>query len=161
MTAKTPAYQLEYLAVGDPVRITREVMERNAKGIEAALLARGVPPPGATDVAGINGRLNALEADTGWATLTLQPGWIGTVRYRRRGGALYVRTDLERGSASQAARALITTLPGGFRPPIAATFPGFYGAGMLPVDVNPDGTIVCGAAGSAGLYGVLAGWPLS
>jgi len=160
MTAKTPAYQLEYLAVGDPVRITREVMERNAKQIEAALLARAVPPAGATDITGVNARLNALEADSGWLSATLVAGWVGTVRYRRRGGLLYVRVDLERGTAGTGASQLITTLPGGFRPPIPATFPAYYGAPTYPVDIQPDGTVKAVAAGNTGLYGQLSAWPL-
>lgn len=71
MTAKTPVYQLEYLVPGEPAKTTRQVLERNAKSIEAALLARGVPAPGASDLAEVAGRVATLETPmSGRYTLT-------------------------------------------------------------------------------------------
>jgi hypothetical protein len=61
MTAKTPVYGLEYLVQGEPVRNTRAALEANAKTIEAALLARGVPATGAADLAALAGRVARLE----------------------------------------------------------------------------------------------------
>lgn len=65
MTAKTPVYGLEYLVQGEPARNTRLALENNAKTIEAALVARGVPPTDLQDlIAG------------GWFS---DSGWVGIV----------------------------------------------------------------------------------
>lgn len=61
MTQKTPIYQLEYLVPGDPIRVTRAVMERNTKAIETALAAKAVAPPLAGDLVTLSGRTTALE----------------------------------------------------------------------------------------------------
>jgi hypothetical protein len=61
MTAKTPAYGIEYLVIGEPVRNTRLALENNAKTIEAALLARGATVPGAADLAALAARVGTLE----------------------------------------------------------------------------------------------------
>jgi len=62
MTAKTPVYEIEYLVEGEPVRNTRLALENNAKSIEAALLAGGIAPPLAPDLAAVAGRVSILEA---------------------------------------------------------------------------------------------------
>lgn len=61
MTAHTPAYGIEYLVEGEPIRSTRLVLENNAKTIEAALIAGGIAPPLAPDLAAAVARIGTLE----------------------------------------------------------------------------------------------------
>lgn len=61
VTGITPVYGLEYLVEGEPVKYTRQKLERNAKTVEAALVAGGLTPPGASDYAALVGRVTALE----------------------------------------------------------------------------------------------------
>jgi hypothetical protein len=61
VTGITPVYGLEYLIEGEPARYTRQKLERNAKAIEAALVAGGIAPPGASDLATLSGRVTVLE----------------------------------------------------------------------------------------------------
>lgn len=71
MTAQTPVYGIQYLEVGEPARTTRAALQANAQTIEAALLAGGITPPGASDYAALVGRVNTLETTV--ALLTDRP----------------------------------------------------------------------------------------
>jgi hypothetical protein len=68
VTGITPVYGLEYLVEGEPARNTRAKLERTVKAVEAALVAGGITPPGASDLAALVGRVNVLEqeADAPW-----------------------------------------------------------------------------------------------
>lgn len=61
MTAQTPIYAIKYPVVGEPIRTTRQILEDNAKAIEAALLAGPASPPNAQDLAAVAGRVTTLE----------------------------------------------------------------------------------------------------
>lgn len=84
VTAKTPVYQLEYLVQGEPARNTRGALERNALSIEAALLAKAVPAPGAADLAQVAARVLALEnwrapaAEHRFTQGTSTTNWVST-----------------------------------------------------------------------------------
>ena len=113
MTAETPAYHIKYLVEGEPIKTTRQVMEDNAKTIEAALIAGGIAPPLAPDLAAAVARIGTLEAGA-WTTYT--PTWTtpsgalaptlgnGTLigRYQRRGKICHVDIALIIGSTSSA-----------------------------------------------------------
>jgi hypothetical protein len=78
MTAQTPVYGIKYPVAGEPIRTTRQILEDNAKAVEAALI-RGRRPARRPDLATLSGRVTALE-----------PGTAGTITAghrldRRRG----------------------------------------------------------------------------
>lgn len=117
VTAKTPIYQLEYLVVGEPARNTRAALENNAKSIEAALAARGIPP---TDY-------QALVAagwftDTGWTDIPAKTGFTRQTgddrpQVRKRGGQIYLRGGWTNAGMAASGTFTVATLPAGFRPP--------------------------------------------
>jgi hypothetical protein len=61
MTQQTPVYGIKYIVPGEPIRNTRQALEDNAKTIEAALVAGGIAPAGAPDIATLSGRVTVLE----------------------------------------------------------------------------------------------------
>jgi hypothetical protein len=61
MTAQTPAFAIKYPVQGEPIRTTRQILEDNAKAIEAALLSRALAPPAAVDLAAAIARFAKLE----------------------------------------------------------------------------------------------------
>lgn len=61
MTAQTPVYGIKYPEVGEPIRTTRQILEDNAKAVEAALVSGGIAPPSASDLATLSGRVTTLE----------------------------------------------------------------------------------------------------
>lgn len=157
VTGITPAYGIEYLVEGEPVKWTRQKLERNAKQIEAALLAGGVAPPGASDYAALVGRVTVLEAKTVTAAVTLTAPWTAYVDatagwngLRRSSlGALFTiagAIQIPTGS-SAAAGATIATLPVGQRPGIQLHGVASSGAGYV---LKTDGRIIKQTAAAAG-----------
>lgn len=71
MTAQTPIYGIKYPVVGEPIRTTRQILEDNAKAVEAALLSGGVAAPGAGDVLAVSGRVSTIEG----AWTAYNPNW--------------------------------------------------------------------------------------
>lgn len=117
-----------------------------------------------TSPVALDERLAALEADTDWANLTLQNGWLaydgGTTfelpRYRRyANGLVEVEGLVTAGSLSLA----IATLPVGFRPRKQRGFTtngaqgGTGAVGWVRVDITPSGSILPNSgAGNAYLF---------
>lgn len=61
MSGFTPNFQLEFLAPGQPAYETRDVLERMARSIDAALTRGPASPPNAQDLAAVAGRVATLE----------------------------------------------------------------------------------------------------
>lgn len=118
MTAQTPLFGIKYIAVGEPIRNTRQALEDNANTIEAALAQRVNAPTvpdlnaeiaartaadtgevtarTAADLA-LSNRITVLEAGA-WTDLpTLGTGWATeaaggeTVQYRIEGKRVFLR----------------------------------------------------------------------
>lgn len=167
MTAKTPVYQLEYIVEGESARNARGALERNAKSIEAALVAGGVTPPGASDLAALAGRVAALEAITAWADLPvigapyLAHYTLGTqagaaagpgptkIQYRLYQGRVWFRgwgfsstSGYAAGGGTGFAAVLATPLAAAFRPPVTATLnlPTSAGA-IMRHEMSPAGQL--------------------
>lgn len=108
MTAQTPVYGIKYPVIGEPIRTTRQILEDNAKAVEAALLSGGVAAPGATDLLALAGRVNVIEA----AWTSYAPSWTctgsapvlgnGTLvgRYRKVGRTVDLSLFLSFGSST-------------------------------------------------------------
>jgi hypothetical protein len=62
VTGITPIYGLEYPIEGEPIRYTRQKLERTMLAIEEALSLGGVAAPGASDLLAVSGRVSTLEA---------------------------------------------------------------------------------------------------
>lgn len=109
MPLTTPLFGLKYLAVGEPARNTRQVLEDNAKTVEAALVVRGVTPPAVVDLAAeasarasadaaLDTRLQVLEPGA-WTALSLVGGYSSyaapatypVVSYRKEGRRAWLR----------------------------------------------------------------------
>lgn len=81
MTLETPTYHLPYMQEGQPAYQLRAVWQLLAERAEAALIAGGITPPGASDLAALVGRVNLLEARRAKQVYTLggsNPGWAST-----------------------------------------------------------------------------------
>lgn len=95
VTAQTAQYGIKYLEVGQPLVDTRDVMEDNARTIEAALVRGGIAP---SDVAALIA--SGAATDTKWQTVTaahLTPvnAWVlGPSTYRLKAGLLFLRLHL-------------------------------------------------------------------
>jgi hypothetical protein len=130
MTAQTPVYGIKYPVPGEPIRTTRQILEDNAKAVEAALIAGPASPPGASDLAVLSGRVTALEARP-WTDLPLVGGngslghdpAAGAPRcqYRIDAGRVWLRGWAVAGNAGVAAGTAVNTpLPAAVRPSIPA-----------------------------------------
>jgi hypothetical protein len=62
VTGITPIYGLEYPVEGEPIRYTRQKLERTMLAIEEALSNGGVAATGAADLLTVSGRVSVLEA---------------------------------------------------------------------------------------------------
>jgi hypothetical protein len=115
VTLQTPIYGIEYLAVGEPARTTRQVMENNAHTIEAALTRGGIVPPEAADLILLTARVTALEA--AWQNYTPTLGGItvgnGSIagRYLKRGRTVDFSVLLTAGSTSAVTGLVTIGLP--------------------------------------------------
>lgn len=147
----TPVYGIKYIPVGGPAYLTRQYLEDNANTIEAALIAGGLTPPGASDYASLVGRVTTLEVKTAPAEVTYPTGWariadttaqLAGVQYWRRGSLVTVAGGLQTTSA-RAAQDIAFTLPTGFRPPATVDLRMSNGATF---SIRTDGT--CKTAGA-------------
>lgn len=155
---RTDVYGIEFLQLGEPIRNTRAKLEANARTIEAALLARGVPATGAPDLAAVSGRVSALEADTGWlaATAAASPGggatpWSisGTV-VRRVGKVLNIVGAASKPGAAWVANEVVMTLQPAYRPTVAVELLVRVGSAYQIATLGTDGTVRLVTAGAAG-----------
>lgn len=151
VTGITPVYGLEYLVEGEPVRNTRQKLERNAKGIEAALVARGVPP---TDLAALIAA--GWFTDSGWVTVPPASGFTasGTPAVRKRANVLYFRGGWTNAGMAASGVYTVGTLPAGFRPDtqvntLASSSNGSTVARLL---LNTNGTIQVVTGSTLGAY---------
>jgi hypothetical protein len=141
-------FSLPSLGEGQPLFETRQVLEDLAESLDGILQTKDVAPPGASDLAALQARLNALEADqlaednlravqpvtfsTGWAQFTGLPYgelvrcWKSDpTTVRVVGLASYTGTGL---ALSATANAMFT-LPVGYRPAVQSLRMGWYQAG--------------------------------
>lgn len=133
MTLKTPIYQIEYLAQGEPVRNTRLALENNAKSIEAALKSGGLAPQTVQDALAVIGRVTTLETGRPAAPTILEVGTAAVSTYakagyyRDRAGLVHLSSIAPVSTAGLAANVALFTLPAGYRPTALLPL-------MLPVD---------------------------
>jgi hypothetical protein len=111
VTAQTPVYGLKYLEVGQPARDTRDVLEDNARSIEAALIRGGIAPTSIQTLTAAG-----WFSDTGWLTLTAAAGrtaFTGADRpqARMRGGIVYLRGAFQTTGMAAATTYDLCTLP--------------------------------------------------
>lgn len=158
VTGITPAYGIEYLVQGEPAKHTRAKLERNAKAIEAALLARGVPPPAAVDHAALAARVGHLEPD-GWVALNLATGApfaSGWPAPRARLEGDVVRLELF--VTNVTAGVTIVTLPTHLRPDGNRAIPAVTGVASAALgQVDSAGTVIVGASVAAPGFCLLSG----
>lgn len=143
MTALTPVYGMKYLTQGDPARITRSVLEDNAKTTEAALLRGAIAPPLPADYSTTLTRITALEALGSVANLTpVSPITAGTLgmKYIVRRGVCYFTLEC-RYAGAWTSGFTFTTFPVGARP----VFQHFFDAMFFNVSAmySPDPRIEC------------------
>jgi hypothetical protein len=136
----TPVYGLRYILEGQPARDTRKYLEENAHTIEAALVAGGITPPGAADLAALVGRVNTLEAEQ-------DAPWVDYVQ-RFTGGSGFVEgaTTNNKGRYHRVGTMVTGTFyiatGAGFVPgsgPFAFTLP-------VPARVPAAGSPICGTS---------------
>jgi hypothetical protein len=116
VTGITPLYNLEYLVEGEPLRYTRQKIERNAKSIEAALALRAIPP---ADIAALVAA--GWFSDTGWTDITPAAGFavLSTAekpQVRRRAGLLLFQGGFSNTGMAASGTYNVATLPAPFRP---------------------------------------------
>lgn len=75
MTAQTPIFGLKYPVVGEPIKTTRQILEDNAKSVEAALAGRVVVPDVSTLAAEVGARSAADTALSNRVTVLEPGGW--------------------------------------------------------------------------------------
>lgn len=159
ITGRTATYGIEYPVEGEPMWTTRSKLERSAKAIEAALLARGITPPDAPTWA-------TLGTDSKWLSW---PGWtpgqvvngfarpggatgIGAL-YRVLGRVCWINAEVSH-STGWAANVLLATLPvAPYRPEWRLGVG--YGGAAMPFYVDQAGGIRIANAGGANAGGWL------
>jgi hypothetical protein len=162
MTALTPIYGLEYLVQGEPARNTRQALENNAKTIEAALLARGVPPADLLDLIAAG-----WFTDTGWVNLPLAAGWNSSSSpgYRKIGKTVWFRGEVWTTATSTTDTNLLSTpLPAGFRPATRTRFligstggsSGVQDQNVMSLNIGTDG-VMSGASSRTSSPGFMLG----
>lgn len=130
VTGITPIYGIEYLTEGEPAGYTRQKLQRNAEKIEAALVARGVPPAD----------LQALIAagwfsDTGWLDITPAAGFAAMAGAEKPQVRKLGRILLFQGGFTNAGMAVNGT----------------YAVSLaLPTSTRPTQTAIVGLGSSAG-----------
>ena len=146
MTALTPVYHIKYLVQGDPAYLTRQVLQENAETVEAALMAGGITPPGASDYLSLLARVIALEPDP-WQAIAYVTGTAAiagyrTPRYRLEGDL--VRLEGVWGiTGTLASNTVLGIVPALYRPSQIMPLGALVGAaGGGQVDVTPAGQIV-------------------
>jgi hypothetical protein len=170
MTALTPVYGLEYIVQGEPLRNARPALESSMKKVEAALLLRGVVPPGAVDAATLSGRISVLENSTNaWADLPLSglahddPN--PRCRYRKENGTRVRAKGWAKAPGAIASGAAVWgALPAALCPAVPETVWAVRGTtgAMVRIDVATNGSATIVQALSAGEYinfGTVQ-WPL-
>ena len=156
---QTPVYGLKYIAVGAPARWTREVLQLNAETIEAALIAGGIAPPAAGDLATLSGRVSALEGSTALAATapSLTAGWTpyvdasvpwNGVRYWRHNKSVTVAGALTAASARSNGDVMFT-LPSGCRPPVSVQA-AVYASAPYNVVVTATGSVKLSGTAASG-----------
>lgn len=156
MTAQTPLFGIKYPVIGEPIRTTRQILEDNAKAVEAALATRTNPPTvpdlnaeitaRQTADTTLSGRVTAVEATTP-VTLTLASGvtthsatWQG-LRVWKQGQTAFM-TGLIKGLAVGAGTVsgVFATVPAGLRPAAAGVLlPTLANGQSAYVNVGTDG----------------------
>lgn len=74
-----------------------------------------------------------------YASLTLQNSWTGAIRYAKVAGLVIIHSNVSHASA--VAGSVIATLPAGFRPPNALSFPATAnatGVGVINIFTNGE-----------------------
>lgn len=162
MTAQTPIYAIKYPVVGEPIRTTRQILQDNAETVEAALVAGGITPPGASDLVSeigarqaadtaLSGRVTALEPGA-WQTLTLNAGYtaLGSGYTPPRARLLTAKVLELQFTLSAAPAGTAFTLPAGMRPIYNTILQATHGAsGTMQVTVLPSGAVQPVAAATA------------
>lgn len=160
----TNVYKLRYPVKGEPINKTRAMLEENAKSIEAALLAKGVPATGAADLAAVSGRVSPLEYDTGWVAgaTAASPAttWsIAGTLVRRQGKVLSIAGSAAK--ASWAAGETVMTLQPQYRPTVTVELLVRVGSAYFGAQVLPSGVVSMYTAGTGAFaYVASQGIPL-
>jgi hypothetical protein len=149
MTAQTPVYGIKYPVAGEPIRTTRQILEDNARTVEAALVRGGIAPPAAQDLATLSGRVTALETGTA-GTIAAATGWTGAgLKVALFPGGLvrlggWVTNTGGFTPSGNGAEVLATITSPAHRPSAVKFFqiPVSVGQTSIQVNVNTNGTIV-------------------
>ena len=94
-------------------------------------------------IKGVDARVASIERDTGWRDVPLSTGWTGTLKARRIGAVVYVRSHSL--VAAAGAGKTIAVLPAGFRPG-----PGLpaHGVGAASSSSAPGATAFAACSGT-------------
>ena len=115
----------DWIDTDKPTRV--DFVRDNRILTEKVMWAENYDPTGEVGAVGIAAYVNKLSTNTGWKTLTLNPGISGTVKYRKVGHNVEVDVDvsgLERGANN----IILGFLPDGYRPEITKWFLGYANA---------------------------------
>lgn len=148
MSGFTQNFGLEYLAIGEPMRNTRAILQRMAEKIDAALTRGGIAPPAAQDLVAVAGRVTALD-DQAEVALPYQAGWSDLgggftgLKVWRVGKTAFMNGLIKNANAvAGGAQAVVATLPVGYRPGnVVPTVQSANGNSFVRVDVQSDGKV--------------------
>lgn len=160
MAAQTPVYGIKYPVAGEPIRTTRQILEDNAKAVEAAMIRGGIAPPAAQDLATLAGRVSTLEAgpDSGWTNVPYNaPMALGSQGFAVRSVGRTVDLIMDMAWAGvYGAGFTFGQIPAGFRPPRLRPVVGTYYDGTAAyIQVKTTGEVSIVNSSGASRNGIL------